>query len=95
VRTTLIKQVKANHVDDLVAEEVKKQIELANGGLSKETDLSLSGGEANRHELPNTQTPKDTPLNDDQKRIIGGLGISEEEYREFEDPNKSLIAEEV
>ncbi len=91
----LVKQVRANHVDDLVAEEVKKQLELAKGSLNKETDLSLSTDETNRHALPNMKTPDETPLTEDQQRIIQGLGISEEEYREYEDPNKSLIKEEA
>lgn len=91
----IIKQVRANHVDDLVAEEVKKQLELAKGGKENETDLSLSGDETNRHILPDLKTPKETPLNEDQQRIIKGLGITDEEYREFEDPNKSLIPEEA
>ncbi len=90
----IIKQVKANHMDDLVAEEVKKQLD-AKGGENKETDPSLSNNESNRHTLPNLKTPEETPLNDDQQRIVQGLGITEEEYREYEDPNKSLIEEEA
>lgn len=89
----IIKQVRANHVDDMVAEEVKKQLEKAKGGENPETDLSLSNDEGSRHPLPNLKTPEETPLNDDQQRIVKGLGITEEEYREFEDPNKSLITE--
>ena len=91
----LVKQVRANHMDDIVAEEVKRQLEKAEGGETQETDLSLSNDETNRHVLPNLKTPEETPLNDDQQRIVKGLGITEEEYREFEDPNKSLIPEEA
>ena len=91
----LVKQVRANHGDDLVAEEVKKQLELAKGGKENETDPSLSGGEANRHPLPDKKTLEETPLNEDQQRIVKGLGITDEEYREYEDPNKSLIKEEA
>ena len=88
----LVKQVRANHIDDMVKEEVAKQMK-ANEDPNANADPALSGSENNRRVVTDPNTPNTTPLDEDQLKVMKGLGLSEEEYREFEDPNKELIIE--
>jgi hypothetical protein len=88
----IIKQVRANHIDEIVEEKIAAKVAGADKPKIVTQDLSISEGSPSSREA--NELPQGTELSDDQKEVCKGLGVSEEDYIEHSNPRMVILQDE-